>query len=661
MVTAGVSICDAQVGIGTTTPNNSSILEVSSTNRGFLPPRMTEIERNAITNPALGLLIYNSTSKCIETYNGTGGGNNAADWSNLCVGGGSGNSGTGAGVVITPPTNPTGNLTVNTRTCFDIAESNDFDNGCGSLALRTNSKSDFSQQATYEQTVNISTTIAVTDLALVAYNTEGTVIHSITQPALTSLTASGNTSKTTATVTYKQNLNTTALGKSVADALGAEIYLTYKEGGVDKQNKINITVKDCECSSPSSTTGWTSVYTNVKGEVFTAGWSFHGSLGRTPGNTGDFTKITFPNNSTGNQPKIIRTSSGYHHTIALDDQGNVYGFGGGSYGQLGGQTSALANPTPFKITDIPANEKVVQISAGHYISYLLTDNNKIYRTGYGIRGQLGNNSTSNLSTFTYLDLSGTFYTNQNNGVVPIPKYIYATTERAFFIDQNKKLWVTGYKKHGALGIGSSADVRRFTKVVGDINSVTNKRLPQNYQVAQIVATLFNTAIFLTDGTVFIAGQTYNSLIGEVTTSGNITHFEKLKIDGDLDLTSTNIAQIYLANSGSTASRLFILTADNKLFTKGFDIQYSMGLNAPIYNTVFSTFKEVSLANLNGESISTLKTLDYTTGIITTSGKIYLAGTNTYYNLLKNNSVGSDIYKVFTPANKSNAVNNFWLN
>lgn len=64
-------LVNAQVGIGTTDPNNSSMLEVSSTSKGFLPPRMLESERDAITNPASGLLIYNSTSNKLNYYNGT--------------------------------------------------------------------------------------------------------------------------------------------------------------------------------------------------------------------------------------------------------------------------------------------------------------------------------------------------------------------------------------------------------------------------------------------------------------------------------------------------------------------------------------------------------------------------------------------------------------
>ena len=48
----------AQVGINTSTPDASAALDVESTTGGFLPPRMTQEQREAISNPANGLIVY---------------------------------------------------------------------------------------------------------------------------------------------------------------------------------------------------------------------------------------------------------------------------------------------------------------------------------------------------------------------------------------------------------------------------------------------------------------------------------------------------------------------------------------------------------------------------------------------------------------------------
>lgn len=50
------------VGIGTTTPDSSAALDIKSTNKGFLMPKMTKVQRNAIANPSEGLQIYQTDS-----------------------------------------------------------------------------------------------------------------------------------------------------------------------------------------------------------------------------------------------------------------------------------------------------------------------------------------------------------------------------------------------------------------------------------------------------------------------------------------------------------------------------------------------------------------------------------------------------------------------
>lgn len=61
----------AQIGIGTTTVHQSAIVELKSTDKGFLPPRMSFYEMEAIINPATGLVVYNSTEAYLNFYDGT--------------------------------------------------------------------------------------------------------------------------------------------------------------------------------------------------------------------------------------------------------------------------------------------------------------------------------------------------------------------------------------------------------------------------------------------------------------------------------------------------------------------------------------------------------------------------------------------------------------
>ncbi|MBK9382218.1 MAG: hypothetical protein IPN39_12960 [Chitinophagaceae bacterium] len=59
------------VGIGTTTPNASAQLDIVSTNKGLLIPRMTAAQRAAIASPAIGLMVYETTTNSLWLFNGT--------------------------------------------------------------------------------------------------------------------------------------------------------------------------------------------------------------------------------------------------------------------------------------------------------------------------------------------------------------------------------------------------------------------------------------------------------------------------------------------------------------------------------------------------------------------------------------------------------------
>src|SRR5499427_8490778 len=59
-------------GIGTTSPDPSSLLEIVSTSKGILIPRMTKTQRDAIAIPSTGLLIYQTNATPgFYYYNGT--------------------------------------------------------------------------------------------------------------------------------------------------------------------------------------------------------------------------------------------------------------------------------------------------------------------------------------------------------------------------------------------------------------------------------------------------------------------------------------------------------------------------------------------------------------------------------------------------------------
>ncbi|MFD2914609.1 hypothetical protein [Psychroserpens luteus] len=60
----------AQVGIGTITPDASAMLDLTSTDKGMLAPRMTSVQRIAIPSPAEGLLVFDTDENVFFFFDG---------------------------------------------------------------------------------------------------------------------------------------------------------------------------------------------------------------------------------------------------------------------------------------------------------------------------------------------------------------------------------------------------------------------------------------------------------------------------------------------------------------------------------------------------------------------------------------------------------------
>ncbi len=59
------------VGIGTSSPSASTILDAQSTTKGVRMPNMTTTQKNAIASPAAGLMVFDTTLSKLAVYSGT--------------------------------------------------------------------------------------------------------------------------------------------------------------------------------------------------------------------------------------------------------------------------------------------------------------------------------------------------------------------------------------------------------------------------------------------------------------------------------------------------------------------------------------------------------------------------------------------------------------
>lgn len=117
------------------TPDNSSVLDVNSTNKGLLVPRMTSAQRLAIASPANALLVFDTDINCFMYYT-----TSTSAWNNLCNAGTGGTNGTNtlSNTIVIPagPICTNGGITlqfgsdVNSNGVLDLSEVTSSSNLC---------------------------------------------------------------------------------------------------------------------------------------------------------------------------------------------------------------------------------------------------------------------------------------------------------------------------------------------------------------------------------------------------------------------------------------------------------------------------------------------------------------------------------------------------
>ena len=111
-------------------------------------------------------------------------------------------------------------------------------------------------------------------------------------------------------------------------------------------------------------------------------------------------------NSLGANRTAVAISSGFQHTCAILDNGDVSCWGYGGYGQLGGGTNAQQN-SPTLTSSLGTNRTAVAISSGSRHTCAILDNGSVSCWGSSQRGQLGNGGTIPYSYPTLTSSLGT--------------------------------------------------------------------------------------------------------------------------------------------------------------------------------------------------------------------------------------------------------------
>jgi alpha-tubulin suppressor-like RCC1 family protein len=192
-------------------------------------------------------------------------------------------------------------------------------------------------------------------------------------------------------------------------------------------------------------------------------------------------------------PVIVEVSARHSHSLALDDQGHVYGWGANYWGDLGvgncGGSSNSDARTPFVYTNMPAMKSV---SAGYYHNLGLTPDGDVWAWGSGWEGQLGAGHLGGGLTPFEIDL---------DGIVDLS----AGCRHSMALRGDGTVWTWGWNKYGQVGNDDTNDVYYPVQVqgLGD--------------VVDIVACNYDSMALKADGTVWMWGCNEQGQLGNGTT------------------------------------------------------------------------------------------------------------------------------------------------
>jgi len=201
-----------------------------------------------------------------------------------------------------------------------------------------------------------------------------------------------------------------------------------------------------------------------RGNIYTFGAGVDGQLGH--GNKEYIlnpTKINgFGLDSSGNGIKIVKVSCGDRYTAMLDSNGNVYTFGSGEYNKLG---QGNRNNTISKPTRIKSLSNIVNVSCGNSHTLVVDFNGNVYGFGNNSNGQLGHRSSnSKRSEHTPIRIKEFGLSLDGSGIKIVK--VSCSGRHSAILDSDGNVYTFGNNMMGQLGHGDTILRYTPTKIAG---------------------------------------------------------------------------------------------------------------------------------------------------------------------------------------------------
>uniref|UniRef100_A0A8C2HGE6 Regulator of chromosome condensation (RCC1) and BTB (POZ) domain containing protein 1 n=1 Tax=Cyprinus carpio TaxID=7962 RepID=A0A8C2HGE6_CYPCA len=181
-----------------------------------------------------------------------------------------------------------------------------------------------------------------------------------------------------------------------------------------------------------------------EGELYAWGHNGYSQLGNGTTNQGVSPILVTTNLQ---NKKVTEVACGSHHSLALTHEGEVFAWGYNNCGQVGSGSTAN-QPTPRKVSNCLQNKVMVSIACGQTSSMAVADNGEVYGWGYNGNGQLGlGNNGNQLTPSRLIGLQGLFTVSQ----------IASGYAHSLALTDEGLLYAWGANTYGQLGTGNKSN------------------------------------------------------------------------------------------------------------------------------------------------------------------------------------------------------------
>lgn len=221
--------------------------------------------------------------------------------------------------------------------------------------------------------------------------------------------------------------------------LGSQVINRLKPETFD--NKI---IMDIMCGQDHT------MFLTEDGKIYSCGWGFDGqtALGR-------YCNQDVPTLIEGDlkNEKIVKISSKGDSVLAINDKGEVFGWGNSEYNQILLESDEQQINSPLHLKYLSKLGKIVDVASGGSFSMALNENGDLFTWGYGLLGFGPNVDFCKIPTLIPPTLFGRNSFNPENRVISITCGLYHMAA----INSDNDLFMWGRNKFGSLGIGHEND------------------------------------------------------------------------------------------------------------------------------------------------------------------------------------------------------------